>query len=179
MIVVAYVLAIIAANVITARTQPAAFAGGLLIVPWGTWFIGLTLLLRDFVQLRHGRAFSYAAIAIALIASAATSRLLGDPLAITAASAVSFTFSESLETEIFSRLRAFLAKRIFWSGTFGSLVDSLLFIILGLSPLTTGFVPWAAVPFAIAGQYVVKTAMISLGAAVSAALRNRPTPATA
>src|SRR5438309_132364 len=101
MIVVAYVLAIVAANVITARTLPLAV--GPFLVPWGTWFIGLTLLLRDFVQLRYGRAFSYLAIGLALVASALTSWRLGDPLAITAASAVSFAFSESLETEIFSR----------------------------------------------------------------------------
>jgi hypothetical protein len=40
-------------------------------------------------------------------------------------------------------------------------------------------VPWAGVPFAIIGQYVVKTAMISLGAWVSAALRNRLAPSAA
>ncbi|HLY64760.1 MAG TPA: VUT family protein [Chloroflexota bacterium] len=177
MTIVAYILAIVAANVITARTLPLAV--GPLLVPWGTWFIGLTLLLRDFVQLRHGRAFSYGAIAGALVASAITSRQLGDPLAITAASAVSFAFSESLETEVFSRLRAFLAKRIFWSGTFGSLVDSVLFVTLGLSPLTTGFVPWAAVPGAILGQYIVKTAMVSAGAVASSALRQRLAPSAA
>lgn len=177
MIVVAYVLAIIAANVITARTLPLAV--GPFLVPWGTWLIGLTLLLRDFVQLRFGRRSSYLAILVALIASALTSARLGDPLAITAASAVSFAFSESLETEIFSRLRDFLAKRIFWSGTFGSLADSVLFITLGLSPLGAGFVPWVAVPFAIVGQYVVKTAMIGLGATASVALRGRLQPSPA
>ncbi|MDE3075254.1 MAG: VUT family protein [Chloroflexota bacterium] len=171
MVVVAYVAAIVAANVITARTLPLAI--GPFLVPWGTWFIGLTLLLRDFVQLRHGRRFSYGAIAVALIASALSSARLGDPLAITGASAVSFAFSESLETEIFSRLRAFLARRIFWSGTFGSLVDSVMFVTLGLSPLTTGFVPWPAVPFAIIGQYVVKSGMIALGATASSKLQNQ------
>ena len=167
--VLAYVAAIVAANVITARTLPLAL--GPFLVPWGTWFIGLTLLLRDFVQLRHGRRVAYAAIAVALLASAASSAVLRDPLAITAASAVSFAFSESLETEVFTRFRSVLALRIAWSGTLGSLADSVLFVTLGLSPLTTGFVPWPLVPAAIAGQYVVKTLLLAAGAAASSTLR--------
>lgn len=177
MVVVAYIAAIVVANVVTAAGPPPSI--GPFIVPWGTWFIGLTLLLRDFVQLRHGRGFSYVAIALALVASALSSHALGDTLWITGASAVAFAVSESMETEIFTRLRAFLAKRIFWSGTFSSLADSVVFIILGLSPLTTGFVPWPAIPFAILGQYIVKTAMISLGASASAALRGRLAPTAA
>ena len=172
-----YVATIVLANVITARTLP--LPAGPFLIPWGTWLIGLTLLLRDFVQLRHGRLFSYGAIGVALVASAISSKLLGDPLAITAASAASFAVSESLETEVFSRLRAFLAKRILWSGTLGSLLDSAMFVILGLSPLTTGFVPWLAVPGAIVGQYIVKTLMVSLGAVASAQLRKWLAPEAA
>ena len=175
MVIVAYVVSIIVANVITARTVPAPI--GPFLVPWGTWFIGLTLLLRDFVQLRFGRRPAYAAIAAALAASAIASKLLGDPLAITVASAISFLFSESLETEIFSRFRSVLALRIFWSGTLGSLVDSVMFVILGLSPLSTGFLPWEAVPSAIVGQYVVKTAMLSIGASASSGIRRVLAPA--
>jgi hypothetical protein len=57
-----------------------------------------------------------------------------------------------------------------------------LFVVLGLSPLTTGFVPWAAIPGAIVGQYIVKTAMQAIGATFSAQLRRRlaaPAPAAA
>lgn len=165
MSIVLYFLAIVAANLITARTQPMAV--GPFIVPWGTWLIGLVLVLRDFVQLRYGRPVAYAAILGALLASAATSARLGDPLAITAASALAFAVSESGETEIFTRLRRSLAGRIFLSGVTSSLLDSVVFIVIGLSPLTTGFVPWAFIPMAVLGQYIVKMAMVSLGAAVS------------
>jgi uncharacterized PurR-regulated membrane protein YhhQ (DUF165 family) len=169
MTIAAYVLAIVLANVITARTLPLPI--GPFLIPWGTWLIGLTLLLRDFVQLRHGRPTAYVAIGAALVASAISSAVLHDPLAITAASATSFAFSESLETEVFTRFRAFLAARILWSGTLGSLVDSVLFVTLGLSPLTTGFVPWAFIPAAIIGQYLIKTLMMAAGASASATLR--------
>jgi queuosine precursor transporter len=166
-----YLLSIVAANIITAGTAPLTI--GPFTVPWGTFLIGGTLLLRDFVQLRHGRRTAYLAILVALVLSAVASATLGDPLAITAASAVSFAMSESLETEIFTRFRSSLAGRILLSGTTASLVDSVSFVILGLSPLTTGFVPWAAVPGAIVGQYIVKTAMQALGATFSAQLRRR------
>jgi uncharacterized PurR-regulated membrane protein YhhQ (DUF165 family) len=160
-----YITTIVAANIITAGTAP--LMAGPFIIPWGTFLIGGTLVLRDAVQIRFGRRVSYIAIAVALVASAVSSHALGDTLAITAASAVAFAFSESVETEIFSRFRALLAVRIFWSGTVSSLIDSVLFIVLGLSPLTTGIVPWPFIPMAILGQYIVKTAMVSIGSGVS------------
>lgn len=163
--VVAYVAAIVAANVITAGTAPLPI--GPFIVPIGTFLIGGVLVLRDAVQLRFGRRASYAAIVLALLASAVSSHALGDTLAITVASAVAFAFSESAETEIFSRFRSVLAARILWSGTVSGMVDSVLFVLLGLSPLTTGIVPWPFVPMAVLGQYVVKTAMVGIGSGVS------------
>lgn len=167
----AYISSIVAANVITAGTAPLAV--GPFIVPWGTFLIGATLVLRDAVQLRFGRQASYVGILLALAASAATSRGLGDPLAITGASAVAFAFSETAETEIFSRFRRLLAVRIFWSGTISSLIDSSLFILLGLSPLTTGIVSWAFIPAAIVGQYAVKTVMVALGSGASLRMNDR------
>jgi uncharacterized PurR-regulated membrane protein YhhQ (DUF165 family) len=167
----AYIGTIVAANIITAGTAPLTL--GPFIVPWGTFLIGGTLVLRDAVQLRFGRRASYIGIALALVASAAASRGLGDPLAITGASAAAFAFSESAETEIFSRFRALLAARILWSGTASSLIDSILFILLGLSPLTTGIVPWPFIPLAILGQYIVKTAMVALGSGASLRVNQR------
>jgi|SRR5690348_12533204 len=167
--VLAYVSAIVAANVITAGTSP--LAAGPFIIPFGTFLIGGVIVLRDAVQLRFGRRASYAAIIVALLASALSSHALGDTLAITGASAAAFAFSESAETEIFSRFKSVLALRILWSGTVASVLDSVIFILLGLSPLTTNIVPWQFIPAAVLGQYVVKTAMVSVGSAVSLWLR--------
>lgn len=162
---IAYIMAIVAANIVTAGTAPLSV--GPFIVPIGTFLIGAVLVLRDAVQLRFGRRASYAAIVVALLASAISSHALGDTLAITGASAVAFAFSESAETEIFSRFRSVLAARVLWSGTISGLIDSALFVLLGLSPLTTGIVPWAFIGSAIIGQYVVKTAMVALGSGAS------------
>jgi uncharacterized PurR-regulated membrane protein YhhQ (DUF165 family) len=167
LIVLAYLAAIVAANVVTASFAPLSI--GALLVPAGSFLIGATFILRDFVQRAIGRGRTYFAILVALALSAETSFMLGDTLWIVFASAVTFLVSETLDTEMYTRLKLPLASRVFFSGLVGGLVDSALFVVVGLSPLGAGFLPWEAVPYAIAGQMLVKTAMQALGAAVIAA----------
>lgn len=166
-----YLVAILAANVITAAITPLNFAG--FIVPAGTFVIGTTFILRDMVQRYVGRRHTYAIIAVALALSAVTSYALGDTLWIVGASAVTFAISETLDTEIYTRLKTTLACRVLFSGIIGGTADSAIFVIVGLSPLGAGFLPWAAVPSAILGQIVVKTAMQFVGAGVISALDKR------
>lgn len=163
-IIVAYIAVIAIANVITASFAPFHF--GVFIVPAGTFIVGATFILRDLVQNAIGRSDTYGVIGVALLISAISSFLLGDTLLITAASAVSFVVSEALDTEIYSRLKASITKRIFISGLFGGTVDSAVFVIIGLSPIGAGFLPWGAVPAAIIGQVIVKGVMQGVGALV-------------
>ncbi|MCM3720047.1 VUT family protein [Fictibacillus phosphorivorans] len=149
-----YLLVIVTANVVTASTMP--LVAGKLIIPYGTFFIGLTFILRDLVQRKVGKKKTYGVIAIALLASALTSYLLGDTLYIAAASALTFVLSESIDTEIYSRMNAPFYKRVLYSGAVSSLVDSTIFVIVGLSPIGAGFLSWDLVPYAILGQYLVK-----------------------
>lgn len=164
--ITAYILAIIAANVVTAAFSPVV--SGPFIVPAGTFIIGATFILRDLVQHAVGRRHTYVLIFLALALSAVTSSLLGDTLLITAASAVTFALSETIDTEIFTRIKSSVAKRVFFSGIAGGTVDSAVFVIIGLSPLGAGFLPWSAVPAAIFGQVIVKGVLQALGAAVVA-----------
>lgn len=159
-----YLLAIVIANVVTASFAPMEF--GLFIVPYGTLFIGLTFILRDLVQNKHGRAKTYFVIVTALLLSAITSYLLGDTLMIVAASAISFLFAESADTEIYTRLKLPMHLRVLYSGLVGGLLDSAIFVVIGLSPIGAGFLPWDLVIYAIIGQVVVKTALQVAGAMV-------------
>jgi hypothetical protein len=159
-----YLIAIIAANLITAAFAPMNF--GAFIVPYGTFLIGATFILRDLVQNKYGRTKTYTFIVIALILSAISSHLLGDTMAIVTASAISFLIAETTDTEIYTRLKTSLASRVFYSGLVGGLLDSAVFVIVGLSPIGAGFLPWEAVPAAILGQVIVKTAMQAIGAGV-------------
>jgi len=151
---VLYISSIVAANVLTAHTAPLVF--GIFVVTSGTWLIAATFPLRDAVQLHTSRAFSYAAIVLALVCSAATSRALGDTLAITGASALSFALSETLDTEAFTRLRGSLGRRVAFSGLVSGTLDSAVFCAIGLSPLGAGFVAWADLWKAILAQIVTK-----------------------
>lgn len=159
-----YLLSIVVANVVTAKFAPMNL--GIFIVPMGTLLVGATFIFRDLVQNKYGRRKTYVFIGIALILSAAASFTLGDTLKVVFASALSFIIAETADTEIYSRLKLPMAWRVLYSGLAGGLLDSVVFVIIGLSPIGAGFLPWEAVPFAIAGQVIVKTIIQGLGAAI-------------
>ena len=85
---------------------------------------------------------------------------------IVAASALSFAIAETSDTEIYTRLKLPMAWRVFYSGIVGGFFDSVVFVIVGLSPLGAGFIPWEAVPAAIIGQIIVKTIIQLIGALI-------------
>lgn len=170
-IIITYLASIVIANVITARFAPLEF--GAFLVPAGSIFIGATFILRDLVQQAIGRARTYAAICGAMVLSAATSWALGDTLWITAASAVTFLVSESTDTEIYTRLGLPFAWRVLFSGIAGGIIDSVLFVVIGLSPIGAGILPWEAVGNAVVGQLLVKTGMQAAGAGLIGLLLNR------
>ncbi|MDP4085872.1 MAG: VUT family protein [Bacillota bacterium] len=156
-----YLVSIVSANVITAALAPVKF--GIFIIPMGTFLVGATFILRDLVQNKVGKKKTYLFIGIALLLSALVSFYLGDTLLITFASAISFIASESTDTEIYSRLKLPMSWRVFYSGLVGGFLDSVLFVIIGLSPLGANFLPWEAVPAAIAGQIIFKTVVQGMG----------------
>jgi len=152
-----YLLSIVLANVITARFAPMEL--GVLIIPYGTLFIGLTLVMRDMVQNRFGRYKTYLLIGVALILSALSSYLLGDELWVVFASTLSFIISETADTEIYTRFKLPFVKRVFYSGVVAGFLDSAIFVIVGIGPLGLQYVPWALIPYAILGQWVAKVVM--------------------
>ncbi|MCM3664976.1 VUT family protein [Mesobacillus subterraneus] len=157
-----YLISIVTANVITAAFAPLTL--GMFIVPMGTLLIGATFIFRDLVQNKYGRAKTYMFIGAALVLSAIVSFILGDTLLIVFASALSFAVAETTDTEIYSRLKLPMSWRVFYSGLVGGLLDSVIFVIIGLSPIGANFLPWEAVPAAILGQVIVKTIIQAIGA---------------
>lgn len=162
--IILYLLGITLANVLTASSDPLIW--GKFIVPVGSFLIGATFILRDLVQNAIGRRNTYIAIGSAMLLSAVTSYALGDTLWITLASAVTFLFSETTDTEIYTRLKLPMSLKVLYSGIVGGALDSVVFVIIGLSPLGAGFLPWDMVGYAIIGQIVVKTVMQLLGSGV-------------
>jgi len=163
-VLISYLLAIVSANVVTASIVPFQFGG--FIVPAGTFIIGFTFILRDFVQNFVGRKLTYYYIFLAMLLSAVTSYCLGDTLWIVLASILTFVVSETTDTEIYSRLKLPFAWRVFYSGIVGGFLDSVIFVVIGLSPLGANFLPWNAVLFAIIGQIIVKTVIQMLATGI-------------
>lgn len=159
-----YLIAITSANVVTASNAPLHL--GSLIIPAGSFLIGATFIFRDLVQNAIGRKYTYLIIAAAMVLSAATSYLLGDTLWIVGASALTFLFSETTDTEIYTRLKLPMSLKVLYSGIVGGIVDSVVFVIIGLSPLGAGFLPWDLVGYAIAGQIIVKILMQLMGSVI-------------
>jgi uncharacterized PurR-regulated membrane protein YhhQ (DUF165 family) len=162
--VLLYLLAIVGANVVTASLPPTQI--WVFLIPFGTWFIGATFILRDLVQQKHGRKTAYMAIFGALLMSVVLSVWQGNLVPITLASGLSFALSESIDTEIFTRIKTTFANRVELSGMVGGLFDSAFFVVIGLSPIGAGFMPWEAVPMAIIGQWLVKSLLQLIGAAI-------------
>src|SRR5699024_7033424 len=152
-----YLLSIILANVITARVAP--FEIGPLIIPYGTLFVGLTLVMRAMVQNRFGRLRTYVLIGVAVIVSALSCYLLVDALRVVFVSTLRFIISATADTEIFTRFKLPFVRRVFYSGVVAGFLDSAVFVIVGIGPLGLEFVPWQLVPYAVLGQWVAKVVM--------------------
>jgi queuosine precursor transporter len=159
-----YLVSIVAANVITASIVPLVL--GVFIIPYGSFLIGLTFILRDLTQNEIGRKNTYIVIAAALIISALTSYILGDSLFIAAASLAAFLISETTDTEIYTRLKMKMKYRILYSGLIGGFLDSIIFVVVGLSPIGAGFLSWQQVWAAMLGQILIKSAMQLAGVLV-------------
>jgi len=171
--IILYLISIVTANVVTAAFAPLQM--GVFIVPMGTLFIGATFIFRDLVQNKYGRKKTYIFIGTALFLSAVVSFILGDTLIIVLASALSFAVAETTDTEIYSRLKLPMSWRVFYSGIVGGLLDSVIFVIIGLSPLGANFLPWEAVPAAILGQVIVKTIIQGIAAVILSQVTNSMT----
>lgn len=152
-------MSIVIANVLTAKYSPFVLFDGHIIIPVGSVFVGVTFLLRDVVQIKHGKRKAYTMIFTALFMSAAISAMMGDTASVAFASGLSFLLSESIDTEIFSRVRRNVRLRMLASGVIGGGVDSAVFVTVGLGPFGSGALTWDQVPYAIIGQAAIKAAV--------------------
>ena len=161
MTVFLYVAAILAGNWLSSMFAPVNI--GPFMISLGTFMIGFTFILRDFVQDRYSRYATYAFISAALLLSLMQSAIMGQGLSIVIASSLAFAVSETTDTEIYTRLKMPAHWRVWWSGFVGGILDSAVFIVLGLSPWGMGFMPWSVVPMAIIGQSLIKLFIQAVG----------------
>lgn len=136
------------------------------VSPWhmataGTYFAGLTFVLRDAVQDGLGKAVTLGLIAV----GAALSYLVADPF-IALASGCAFLAAEIADLLIYSPLRKRgYVRAAVASNIVGAFVDTILFLWIAGFPIAD----------AIAGQMVGKVAVTALVVALVAAVRIRRT----
>lgn len=142
----AYVVAVVAANVLTNRYGRWPVAPGLDTTA-GTYAAGIALLARDAVQETTGRWAVRAAIGVGALLSAA---FAGVHLAL--ASGLSFALAEALDMYVYTRLRERDERRrwvgpVMWSNAAGAVLDTFLFLFVAGFPITVS---------TVAGQFIGK-----------------------
>lgn len=145
--VLLYILCTMLANILAARWTVKLPLG--LYVPSGVFMIAPIFSLRDAIHERFGRRVAYISIVVSSVLSLLYSVAVGSsPLSrITFASFIAFVFNESVDTEIYHKLRnRSVIAAIIFSNAVSSMIDSVLFI----------WVAFGLLPNMIAGQYIVK-----------------------
>lgn len=142
-----YIVCILAADILAARfIVPLPFG---LVVPAGVFAIAPIFTLRDGIHERYGRKGAYLLIGIASALSWGLSIVTGSGVLarVTLASVLAFALNETLDTEIYHKLRArSRLAAILGSNAVSAAADSVLFIAVAFGWL------WPL----IIGQYVVK-----------------------
>ena len=159
-----FVACILAANYATTRYGMVPVGFGLLATA-GTYFAGLSFVLRDAVQDTGGKRW----VAGVILVGALLSFLIADPF-IALASAVAFGLSELSDFAIYTPLRERgYVRAAVASNVVGSVVDTVAFLAIA------GFPVLAALP----GQMVGKLTVTLLTVLSVAAYRTRRRVATA
>lgn len=148
---------ILAANVVTTHLGMIPVGFGL-VATAGTYFAGLTFILRDALQDVAGKRWTLAVIAL----GALLSFLVSDPF-IALASAVAFGLSELADLAVYTplRKRGYIRAAIA-SNIVGALVDTVAFLTIA------GFPVMLALPGQMVGKLLVTLLAVVLVAIVRA-----------
>jgi uncharacterized PurR-regulated membrane protein YhhQ (DUF165 family) len=169
----AFVLCIVAANYTTEQYPAVSVVpGGALTATAGTYFAGLTFLVRDTLQDAGGRRL----VALLIVIGAGMSYVLSDP-ALAVASAAAFLTSETADQLVYSPLRerGYLRAMVA-SNIVGAVVDTAVFLWLA-APFLSRVDPTFTVSGSMGGQIVGKltvTAVLFLLVGGARALLREP-----
>ena len=154
----AFLGCILAANYVTSTLGMVPVGFGL-VATAGTYFAGLTFVLRDSLQDVAGKRWTLGAIA----AGAALSFLISDPF-IALASAAAFGIAELADLAVYTplRKRGYIRAAI-TSNIVGALIDTVVFLSIA------GFPVMAALPGQMVGKLLVTAAAVAVVIAVRAA----------
>jgi queuosine precursor transporter len=149
-ITAAFLACILAANYVTTHLGMVPVGFGL-IATAGTYFAGLTFVLRDSLQDLAGKRWTLSAIG----AGAALSFLVSDPF-IALASAVAFGLAELADLAVYTPLRKRgYVRAAIASNIVGALVDTIVFLWIA------GFPIMAALPGQMVGKLLITAVAVT------------------
>lgn len=159
---VAFLACTLAANYATTRWGMVPVGFGLMATA-GTYFAGVTFVLRDLIQDLTGRRV----VLILIMWGAALSFAVSAPF-IAIASAVAFGLSECADLAIYQplRRRGYIRAAVA-SNVVGSFVDTVVFLTIA------GFPLWESLPGQMVGKLMV-TAAVVVGVVIVRALSRQP-----
>lgn len=129
-----------------------------LYAPAGAYVIGITMVVRDLTQDQLGPKWTYAAILVGTGLAAAVSP------AVALASAIAFLGSETIDMLVYTplRVRGHVVPAILASNLVGTIVDSVLFLLIAFGSLEF-----------LAGQVWAKLLSTALAAVIIGVLHKR------
>jgi uncharacterized PurR-regulated membrane protein YhhQ (DUF165 family) len=155
---VAYIGTVIAANAAVQHFGVVPVGFGYL-APAGVYFIGLALVLRDYVQWSLGKRWMLAALAVGAVASYGVA-----DAKFATASAAAFLFSELADFALFTWIAPRWSRAVLVGGLVGAVIDSVIFLSIAFGSLAF-----------IDGQIIGKAYGIVAASLVIAARRKRVT----
>jgi uncharacterized PurR-regulated membrane protein YhhQ (DUF165 family) len=160
LLAVSFLGCILAANYVTSRYGMVPVGFGLMATA-GTYFAGLSFVLRDSLQDEAGKRWTLAVIAL----GAGLSFLVSAPF-IALASAAAFGLSEVSDLAVYTPLRRRgYVRAAVASNVVGSLVDSIVFLSIA------GFPLWQSLPGQMVGKLAVTAVAVVLVVIVRAVFR--------
>lgn len=136
------------------HTLPVGFG---LTAPSGVYFVGVILVLRDYLQWALGKIAALAVLAVGI----AVSYLVANPF-VALASAVAFAVSELLDFALFTWISPRWSRAVLAGGIVGAIADSAVFLMVAFGSLAF-----------IEGQIVGKLYGIAAAAVIIGARRSR------
>lgn len=147
-----YFLVGILATLVTVWFKPLDL--GIIAIPPSSWVMGFSFLLITLIAEKYGNKVASKMIWILLAITSIICFILGYSQMLVLASGVAFVLGQFATKLLYK-----ITRHPLLSSMTGSFVDAIIWILLGLSPIGIGSVPWSMFVYAVLGQILVQFIM--------------------
>lgn len=127
---------------------------GIIAIPPSSWVMGFSFLLITIISDYSGSSVASKMIWIMLAMTSGICFILGYSQMLVLASGVAFVLGQFATKLLYK-----ITRHPLLSSMAGSFIDAIIWILLGLSPIGIGSVPWSMFVYAVLGQILVQFIM--------------------